>query len=360
MKSQVQIKLVDLTKRFGNFTAVSDVNLEIFQGEILGFLGPNGAGKSTTMKMLASLLKPTKGEVFIRDPQNSDLIKLTNKNKDYLLSNMGFLIETPAFYDEMTPRQVLTYFAKLKNYPRKKIKGRVEQVVKEVGMYQWIDKKFKTFSKGMMQKIGIVSSFVHDPDILVLDEPHSGLDPEARRNLRDLILKLKNQGDKTIFISSHLLFEISEVADRVAIISHGNLVACDDIEKLEQQAQKSVIRLELLNFREKIKENRGIITETMKNLKQSVGPLTGVDKASLSLPLVRFNPDNQTFEIIFNGDPNKQHAILSKLLKEGYEVIEFSVPKGNLLEDLYLDLIQKAEIKRIDKIKSGIQVEQAF
>src|SRR6056297_28071 len=122
--SPVLVKFKNLTKRFGNFTAVSNINLEIHQGEILGFLGPNGAGKSTTMKMMAHLLRPTEGEVYIRCRGN--LEKLTNHTKDYLLDNIGFLIETPSFYEKMTPRRLLSYFAELKGFPKRKLRQRVE------------------------------------------------------------------------------------------------------------------------------------------------------------------------------------------------------------------------------------------
>ncbi len=360
MENNIQIRFVDLTKRFGNFTAVSRINLELYEGEILGFLGPNGAGKSTTMKMLAKLLRPTEGYVEVKDPRNGKMIKLTNQNKDFLLNNVGFLIESPSFYDDMTPRQVLTYFAKLKGYDRKKIKKRVEKVVRDVGMSEWIDKKFKTFSKGMTQKIGIASSYVHDPDILVLDEPHSGLDPQARQELRNLILRLKNERNKTLFISSHLLFEISEIADRVAIISHGKLAACDNIEVLEQQAQKSTIYLELLNFKQKIKVEEGIITDSMKKIKKLVKPLTGVDESEVRRPLVKYNPDKMIFEILFNGESKRQYDILTKLHENGFKIIDFSVPKGNLLEDLYLDLIKKTQFLRKKDIKGEIKMEKAF
>ncbi|MFW9924527.1 MAG: ABC transporter ATP-binding protein [Candidatus Thorarchaeota archaeon] len=163
--SEVIIRLQNLTKNYGHFTAVSNVSLDLPKGEIIGFLGPNGAGKSTTLKIMAGLISPNEGEVFVRN--NGELVKLTRNNRDLLLEKMGFLIETPAFYDHMTPREVLTYFAELKGYSRKQIKQRVEEVVKLVGMTKWIDKKIKTFSKGMKQKIGIVSALVHNPDMLV-------------------------------------------------------------------------------------------------------------------------------------------------------------------------------------------------
>ncbi len=193
--------------------------------------------------MLAHLLMPNEGQVLVRD--NSHLEPLNQRNKDRLLNNIGFLIENPAFYGDMTPRQILTYFGELKGFPSGKLlKARVEEIVELVKMTKWIDTRIKNFSKGMRQKIGIVSAIVHDPEIIVLDEPATGLDPTARLLVREFLLKMKDMG-KTIFLSSHLLYEISEIADRVAIISQGKLIACDTLENLEAKAKKSVIELEL-------------------------------------------------------------------------------------------------------------------
>ncbi|QEE14432.2 ABC transporter ATP-binding protein [Promethearchaeum syntrophicum] len=329
--AEVYLRFKNVTKKFGNITAVSNVNLDIHKGEIVGFLGPNGAGKSTTMKMLAYLLRPTEGEIFIRG--NGKLEKLTSKNKDYLLDNIGFLIENPFFYGNMTPREILSYFGELKGYPRSKIKQRVEDVVAMVHMMDWIDVKIGKFSKGMRQKIGVISALVHDPDIIVLDEPHTGLDPTARKMVRELILKLSDMG-KTIFLSSHLLYEVSEVADRVAMINFGEIIACDTLEKLEEMAKKSEIQMELLEIPE------AGIEDTIKNLDQIIGQHTGLDNKK---DYIRFNPDTEIFEILFNGDPKNQLDIFKALFAAGIDVIEFSVPKAGLLEDLYLDFMDESE-----------------
>ena len=187
----IVIQVKNITKKFGKFYAVNGVSLDIKRGEIVGFLGPNGAGKTTTMKMIANLLIPNEGEIWIR--ANGELQKLSRKNKDFLLDNIGFLIEIPAFYGKVTPNEILKYFAKLKGYPRHKLDERIDTVLKMVGMSEWKDKKIGTFSKGMRQKIGILSAIVHDPDIVVLDEPQTGLDPGARKEVRDFIMNLKKR-----------------------------------------------------------------------------------------------------------------------------------------------------------------------
>jgi len=337
-KPEIIIKLKNLTKKFKFVTAVNDLNLEIYKGEILGFLGPNGAGKTTTMKLMASLLKPTEGEIFIRE--NGKLQKLTSNNKDYLLDNIGFLIENPEFYKDNTPRQLLTLFAKLKGYPRDKINDRVAEIIHMVDLSQWIDQKLGTFSKGMRQKIGILSALVHDPVILVLDEPQTGLDPKARREIRDLLLQLKNQG-KTIFLSSHLLYEIAEIADRVAIISHGILVACDTLENLEAQSKSSHIQVELLNMND--------INETGMQIDKLI-------QSFLTEP-IRYNKDSRVFELPFDGDPEKQYKILQVLIQNGMKIIDFTVSKADLLESLYLQHISQSDKTYKEFQKKAIKVE---
>ena len=328
---EIIIQIKNLTKKFGDFYAVSNLNLEIKKGEILGFLGHNGAGKSTAMKMMAYLLAPTKGEILIRD--NGKLEKLTRNNKDHLLDNIGFLIENPVFYGNVTPRQILTYFAKLKGYPRQKIKQRVEDTVAMMGMTNWIDKKISTFSKGMRQKIGVLSAIIHDPGIVVLDEPQTGLDPQARREVRNFMLKLKEMG-KTIIFSTHLIYEVSEIADRVAIISKGKLKAFDTLENLELKQSKSVINFELIN---PPGEN---LNEVLEQLNRIILPLTGIEESGNK---VVFKPKSHIFTVTFNGNPEDQLKIHNALFENKYEIIEFSVPKASLLEDLFIGYTEESD-----------------
>ncbi len=327
----ILIQLKGLTKRFGNFYAVSNIDLEIKRGEIVGFLGPNGAGKTTTMKMMAYLLRPTAGEIWIRN--NGDLTRLSSKNRDYLLDNIGFMIEIPTFYGDMTPRQILSYFANLKGYPRKKVKIRVEEVVRLFGLSEWIDTKIKKFSKGMKQKIGIGSAIIHDPEIIVLDEPQTGLDPKARKDVRDLILKLK-QMEKTIFLSSHLLYEISEVADRIAIIHKSKLIAYDTLDNLELKSRKSLINFELIDY------SKHNLTDLIERLNKIILPLNGLGSGSVNK--IRFNENSKMFEVPFNGVPENQLKIHKALFENNFNVLEFSVPKANLLESLFIDLTDES------------------
>ncbi len=327
-EDSIIVRFTNLTRRFGNFTAVSNLNLDIHKGEIIGLLGPNGAGKSTTMKMMAYLIRPSEGDIFIR--YNGKLERLTNSNKDYLLDSFGFLIENPAFYDNVTPRQILSYFAQLRGYPNKLIHKRVEDVVAMIGLSEWIDKEISTFSKGMRQKIGIVSTIVHDPQVVVLDEPSTGLDPKAQIEIRGFLLRLKEMG-KTVFISSHLLYEISEVADTVAILNRGMLVANDTVENLEAKVKKSIIQLQLYP------NPNGQSQEITNQLMQLVSPLSGLDAHKNQ---VHYNGNSHAFEILFDGNPERQVKILKTLAANNFNVSDFSVPRAGLLEDLYLSLIK--------------------
>ena len=340
--NETMISLRNLTKRFGEFTAVSNFSLDVRRGEIIGLLGPNGAGKTTNMKMISRLLLPSEGEVWIRE--NGNLQRLTAKNKDRLLDQIGFLIENPTFYDNMTPKQILSYFAKLKGYPKKEILERVQEVLSWVGLTDWIDKKIGTFSKGMKQKLGIISAMVHDPAILVLDEPQTGLDPKARREVRNLLVNLKHQG-KTIFLSSHLLYEVSEISDRIAIINYGKLIAYDTIYNLETITQDSVLKIELLKIPENIDQKR-------YQLESLIKPITGKKNGAGA---VLFNSDTKIFEVKFDGSLEKQYKILKVLTKAEIDVVDFSVPKTSSLEDLYISLISGvtnySQPKQVEEIK---------
>ncbi len=329
--NDVVIRFENLTKYYGNFCSVSNLNMEIKKGEIIGFLGPNGAGKTTTMKMMARILRPSSGKIVYK--KDGEFFELTARSKDYLLQNVGFLVENPSFYNNVTPRQLLTLFAKLKGYPRDKIPKRVEEVVAMVKMTDWIDKKLGTFSKGMKVKLGIVSALVHDPEIIILDEPQSGLDPKARIDVRNFILELKKVG-KTIFFSSHLLYEVSEVADKIAIITNGHLIAFDTMQDLELQAKSSLIHLEILNA------NNGNTKPLLDRLVEILRPQ--IEKGII-INDITYTPETKKFNINFDGEPQHQHDILQLLTEDKIDVVDFSVSKAGVLEDLYMNLVSDSK-----------------
>ena len=335
------INLRNLTKKFGDFTAVDNITLDIRQGEIIGLLGPNGAGKTTTMKMIARILKPTEGEVWIKD--NGSMKLLNNRNKDQLLDRIGFLIENPTFYDHMTPKQILTYFATLKGYPRKNIPSRIDEVLKIVGLSEWKNKRVGTFSKGMKQRLGLVSAIIHNPDFIVLDEPQTGLDPKGRKEIRAILVNLKNSG-KTVFLSSHLLYEISEIAERIAIINKGKIVAFDTLENLEGKVKDTRLMIGL----EKLPEDISAKTIELENI---VRPLVGIKNGG---KIAFFNPETRIFEIRFDGNISTQKQILKELALNDIDVVDFSVPRTNSLEDLYIKIVGEEGITEPDAFSTEI------
>ncbi len=193
--------------------ALCPLTITVREGEVFGYLGPNGAGKTTTLKLLMGLIFPTSGTASILGCPLDD-----SKMK----AQIGFLPEQPYFYDYLTARELLTYLAGLSGIAAGDRKQRVEKVLRRVGIAEQADLQLRKFSKGMLQRVGIAQAIVHDPKLILLDEPMSGLDPIGRREVRDLIQALKDEG-KTIFFSTHILSDAETLCDRVAVLNHGQL-----------------------------------------------------------------------------------------------------------------------------------------
>jgi ABC-2 type transport system ATP-binding protein len=193
--------------------ALAPLTLAVQEGEVFGYLGPNGAGKTTTLKLLMGLIYPTAGTATILGRPLDDA---------KMKAQIGFLPEQPYFYDHLTARELLTYLASLSGVSAGDRLRRVETVLRRVGIQQSADLQLRKFSKGMLQRVGIAQAIVHDPKLIFLDEPMSGLDPIGRREVRDLIQQLKDEG-KTIFFSTHILSDAETLCDRVAVLNHGQL-----------------------------------------------------------------------------------------------------------------------------------------
>ncbi len=217
------IELRHLSKTFGDLHAVDDLNLDVFEGDIFGFLGPNGAGKSTTIRMMLSLVKPSEGLISIFG-------KELNQNRHEILQRIGCIIEDPDFYLYLSGEKNLDLFARLsgKSPETKKI----HELMELVGLKGREQDKVKTYSHGMKQRLGIAQTLIHDPDLIILDEPTTGLDPQGIIDVRNLILHLKNDLRKTIFLSSHLLHEVEQIATRMAIINKGKAVVQGNVSEL--------------------------------------------------------------------------------------------------------------------------------
>ncbi len=202
--------------------ATVDVNLQVRRGEIFGLLGPNGAGKTTTMKIFMDLVRPTRGEARVLGLPPGDL---------RAKQRMGCLPENPYFYDYLTGRELLFFMGKLFGYPRSETTQRVDRLLGLVEMERHADLALRRYSKGMLQRIGLAQALINDPDLLILDEPLTGLDPLGRKTLREIIAALRKQG-KTVVLSSHILSDVELLADRVAIIVRGSTVRTGAMHEL--------------------------------------------------------------------------------------------------------------------------------
>lgn len=233
------IRTEGLTRKFGSLVAVDDLNIHIKEGDVYGFLGPNGAGKTTTIRMLSTLIKPTSGTASI---MGYDIHKEPNNARRAI----GIMPERPGFYDEMSGRKQLRFYGEFYKIPRPKLDARIEELMARVGMMRFIDAQIKTYSHGMRKRLAIAQALLHDPKILILDEPSTGLDPKGVQEFRDLIRGLNSEG-YTMFLSSHVLPEIQQLCDRVGILRRGRLVAEDSIDNLrEQLISRSVDRVSIV------------------------------------------------------------------------------------------------------------------
>ena len=201
--------------------ALTDLSLDVNEGEVFGFLGPNGAGKSTTIKMLIDLIRPTSGQLKIAGKEASDM-----KVKRLI----GYLPENPYFYDHLSAKELLKFGGRSCNMDNALIKKRSDSLLEQLELTEAMKRPLRSYSKGMVQRAGLALALIHDPQILILDEPMSGLDPTGRRKVFDLILKLKGEG-KTIFFSSHILHDIERLCDRAAILVNGKLSRLVDVKE---------------------------------------------------------------------------------------------------------------------------------
>jgi ABC-2 type transport system ATP-binding protein len=206
------IEINSLTKDFKDLRAVNNLNLNVFEGDVFGFLGPNGAGKSTTIRMLLSLIKPTEGSIKLFG-------KTLLKNRIEILSRIGAIVEKPDFYGYLSAYKNLEILGKISG--KEISEKRIMEVLEIVGLSKRYKSKVKTFSHGMKQRLGLGQALLHNPDLIILDEPTTGLDPQGMKEIRDLILHLSKVERKTIFLSSHILYEVELVANRMIIISKG-------------------------------------------------------------------------------------------------------------------------------------------
>jgi ABC-2 type transport system ATP-binding protein len=300
----------NLSKQFGQFDALKDLNLTIEPGICVGYLGPNGAGKTTTIKILTSLLRPTGGKAFLN---GIDVVR----NPKEALASVGAVVETPQLYPQLTPAEILSYLGQLRGLDRDVIRERSVAVLNEVKMSDSAHKRTGDFSTGMKQRVAIASALLHDPSILIFDEPTIGLDPRGMIEVRKLIMQLKER-DFTIFMSSHLLYEVQEVCDKVAIVDKGTLLVYDTVANLSIAGEA---------------------------LLTAVEPITAQQCAFVqALPNVRSVKRVATSELLITveGGLSEQSDLLDHVKSLGIRVA-FYRPARSAIEDIYLRLVPEEE-----------------
>lgn len=307
------IEASNLSKQYGSFAAVSNLNLKLEGAKCVGFLGPNGAGKTTALKMFTDLIRPSSGEALINGVN-------VRKQKKKALESVGTLIEMPEIYPALTPREALTMIAEIRGVPKAERKRRVEEAVSEVRMGEWIDKRVGKFSKGMKQRICVASAILSDPCVVLLDEPTTGLDPRGMSEVRDIIKSLKNK-KRLIFMSSHLLSEVSDVCDEVAIIDHGKLIVYDTLSNVTAKVSggENVVEIGLRN------------TVDVELVNKIAAKLPYIVKAEKS--------DVTAFRIEFSGGLDIQERILADLVKMKIGIVSYK-PSSSALEGAYLSLVK--------------------
>jgi ABC-2 type transport system ATP-binding protein len=298
------IETRNLVKHYGRITAVQDVSLQVHPGEIFGLLGQNGAGKTTLIKILLGLTRPTEGEAYLlNQPAGTSAVR----------KNIGYLPEDHRFPDYHTGASLLDFYGALLEMPRARRRQRIPELLTLVGLSGRKNYKIRTYSKGMKQRLGIAQALLQDPALLFLDEPTDGVDPVGRREIRDLLLRLRDQG-KTIFVNSHLLSEVELICDRVAILRRGELIREGSVEQLTSQKGQFVVGLA---------PGQAFPADEVRRLGYQAAP-----KGELWLITL---PDGQTIDPVVD-------LIRSRGLR-----LRHLVESRQSLEDLFLATVEEAE-----------------
>jgi len=305
--SEKLINATNLKKSFDKFIAVDNINLKVDRGEVVGFLGPNGAGKSTTMKMLTGFLEPDDGEIFIN---GIDLKSNPLKAKEYI----GYLPEGAPSYSDMIVSDFLSFIGKMRGLSNKILSNRLDEMADQINLKEMWNRPVETLSKGFKRRVGIAQALIHDPDILILDEPTDGLDPNQKHEMRNLIRKISK--NKAIVISTHILEEVEAVCSRAIIIANGKLLANDTPQNLENKfLNKNTLSIKVSN------QINNVVSKDIKSLiKYEEIKIQKLDKSTYTILV----SDNKKV-------PNL-NTVLKQINKHKLNVTEASFQKINLEE----------------------------
>ncbi len=310
------IEANNLTKDFGKFRALDRLELKLQGAKCVGFLGPNGAGKTTTLKLLADMIFPTTGECFI-----NGISVQTHRRR--ALADAGVLIENPEIYPSLTPNQALGMVADLRGVSAAERRGRIAEVLAEVKMEDWADRRFGKFSKGMKQRINIAAALVHDPDVVILDEPATGLDPRGMAEVREIVRNLKKR-NRLVFMSSHILQEVTDVCDEVALIDKGKLLFYDTLANVTTRFADGHPTIDV-----------GLARPLASDASlKDVAAIPGVTSCVLLEP--------KRLRLKFSGGPEAQEQLLEALVALRIGVTSLSEPES-VLEDIYLKQVSRGD-----------------
>ena len=304
------IEVRNLTKRFKDRTVLNGVSFQVNEGEIFGYLGPNGAGKTTTMRIILGLLKPTAGNALVWGQNLGE--------NEGLRRRIGVLLEHDGLYERISAYENLDYYAQL--YGVSSRVEKIENLLEFTGLSDRKDDKVGKFSKGMKRKLALARAIIHDPDVLFLDEPLAGLDPEAQKMVRDLILRLSGEERMTVFLNSHDLDEVQRICSKIAILQRGEIKAYDTVDNLRGRYTKPTVEIALSDGRE---------VEKALNLLSSLNYISECKQHN----------DGITVTLT---ESEMSSTLLSFLVEQGLKVEEIKrVTKS--LEDIYLEIVRREE-----------------
>ncbi len=314
------LELRHLHRFFGKLKAVNDVSFQAYAGQVLGYIGPNGAGKTTSMRVLATLDMPTAGDAFVCGYSVVD-------DPDKVRRVLGFMPDQFGKYQNMNVVEYLDFFARAYGLRGSKRRAAVENVLVFTELRKLAEKPIFTLSKGQSQRLGLGRCLIHDPQVLILDEPAAGLDPRARVELRELIALLATQMKKTILISSHILTELGEICDSAAIIEAGRMLAFGSIEELAQQQRQ-------------VQGQTGVKTIAVRLLTPDDRKhgTDALERWLVEQPLVSYvQPSAAEIFFEFDGDAAAQHHLLKGMISHGFPIVEFQ-GKTETLEDAFMTI----------------------
>lgn len=307
----MDIRVDNLTKKYGAQRAVDNISFKVNTGEILGFLGPNGAGKTTAMKIITCYMAPTDGDAKLGDYS-------IHEDQDQIKKLIGYLPENNPLYPEMQVLDYLEFIAELQAVPPEKINNRVAEMVRLTGLNDEKHKKIEELSKGYRQRVGLAQAMIHDPEILILDEPTTGLDPNQIVEIRKLIRELGKE--KTVILSTHILPEVEAIADRILIINNGKIVADGTAENLRSRAQgNEILRVQISDAPGKDK-----LIESLKGL-NTVEMVDPIDSSE------------DTFYVNSKPQTSSKRAVFNLCVDNNWVLTELT-PIETKLEDIFREL----------------------